>query len=65
MVAGIAALCMPQVAVISFASVFLHDFVHAGSAAIGAVLVAVQLGAACMRVWSGRLSGLEQPHARR
>ncbi|CAB3784787.1 putative MFS-type transporter [Paraburkholderia caffeinitolerans] len=54
MVAGIAALCMPQVAVISFASVFLHDFGHAGSAAIGAALVAVQLGAACMRIWSGR-----------
>lgn len=54
MVAGIAALCMPQVAVISFASVFLHDFGHAGSVAIGAVLVAVQLGAACMRIWSGR-----------
>lgn len=54
MVAGIAALCMPQVAVISFASVFLHDFGHASGAAIGAVLVAVQLGAACMRVWSGR-----------
>ncbi|WP_043283577.1 MFS transporter [Paraburkholderia oxyphila] len=54
MVGGIAALCMPQVAVISFASVFLHDFGHAGSAATGAALVAVQLGAACMRVWSGR-----------
>lgn len=54
MVAGIAALCMPQVAVISFASVFLHDFGHAGSAATGAALVAVQFGAACMRVWSGR-----------
>jgi MFS family permease len=54
MVGGIAALCIPQVAVISFASVFLHDFGHAGSAAIGAALVAVQFGAACMRVWSGR-----------
>ncbi|MFD1559026.1 MFS transporter [Paraburkholderia silviterrae] len=54
MVGGIAALCMPQVAVISFASVFLHDFGHAGSAATGATLVAVQVGAACMRVWSGR-----------
>ncbi|NLP61403.1 MFS transporter [Paraburkholderia sacchari] len=54
MVAGIAALCVPQVAVISFASVFLHDFGHAGSVAIGAALVAVQLGAACMRIWSGR-----------
>ncbi|QBQ95902.1 MFS transporter [Paraburkholderia pallida] len=54
MVGGIAALCMPQVAVISFASVFLYDFGHAGCAATGATLVAVQLGAACMRVWSGR-----------
>lgn len=53
-VGGIAALCMPQVAVISFASVFLHDFGHAGSAAAGAALFAVQFGAACMRVWSGR-----------
>lgn len=45
---------MPQVAVISFASVFLHDFGHAGSAATAAALFAVQFGAACMRVWSGR-----------
>lgn len=54
MVGGIAALCMPQVAVISFASVFLHDFSHVGSAATGAALAAVQFGAASMRVWSGR-----------
>lgn len=54
MVGGIAALCMPQVAVITFASVFLHDFGRAGSAATGAALAAVQIGAAVMRVWSGR-----------
>lgn len=42
MVGGIAALRMPQVAVISFASVFLHDFGHAGRAATGTALVAVQ-----------------------
>ncbi|WP_322051073.1 MFS transporter [Paraburkholderia bannensis] len=54
MVGGIAALCMPQVAVITFASVFLHDFGHMGSEATGAVLAAVQIGAAVMRVWSGR-----------
>ncbi|WP_321884247.1 MFS transporter [Paraburkholderia bannensis] len=54
MVGGIAALCMPQVAVITFASVFLHDFGHVGSEASGAVLAAVQIGAAVMRVWSGR-----------
>ncbi|WP_322006761.1 MFS transporter [Paraburkholderia tropica] len=51
---GIAALCMPQVAVISFASVFLHDFGHMHGVAIGAALAAVQGGAAVMRVWSGR-----------
>ncbi|CAG9206451.1 MFS transporter [Paraburkholderia tropica] len=51
---GIAALCMPQVAVISFASVFLHDFGHVRGVAIGAALAAVQGGAAVMRVWSGR-----------
>ncbi|WP_241030804.1 MFS transporter [Paraburkholderia sp. Ac-20347] len=53
-VIGIAALCMPQVAVISFASVFLHDFGHVHGVAIGAALAAVQGGAAVMRVWSGR-----------
>jgi MFS family permease len=54
MVGGIAALCMPQVAVITFASVFLHDFGHAGAAVAGVVLASVQIGAAVMRVWSGR-----------
>ncbi|MBB3256309.1 MFS family permease [Paraburkholderia bannensis] len=54
MVGGIAALCIPQVAVITFASVFLHDFGHAGAAVAGGALASVQLGAAVMRVWSGR-----------
>ncbi|MBN3855303.1 MFS transporter [Paraburkholderia sp. Ac-20340] len=54
LVGGIAALCMPQVAVIAFASVFLHDFAHAGAATAGVVLAIVQIGAACLRVWSGR-----------
>jgi MFS family permease len=54
MAGGIAALCMPQVAIITFASVFLHDFGHAASAAAGVVLASVQIGAALMRVWSGR-----------
>ncbi|WP_322043921.1 MFS transporter [Paraburkholderia sp. J67] len=54
LVGGIAALCMPQVAVISFASVFLHDFVHVGGMAIGVSLAVVQAGAAVLRVWSGR-----------
>lgn len=54
MVIGVGALCMPQVAVLSFASIFLHDVGHAGTVAVSATLFAVQGGAAFMRVWSGR-----------
>ncbi|WP_028229327.1 MFS transporter [Paraburkholderia ferrariae] len=53
-VLGMAALCMPQVAVLSFASIFLHDVGHAGTVAVSATLATVQGGAAVMRVWSGR-----------
>ena len=53
-VAGIGILCAPQFAVLSFGTVFLHDFGHAGLAAITAIMVAVQVGAMAMRVWSGR-----------
>lgn len=51
---GIAALCVPQLAVVTFAAVFLHDFSHAGVVTISATMAAVQTGAAIMRVWSGR-----------
>jgi MFS family permease len=54
MVTGIGMLCIPQVAVLSFASIFLHDVGHAGTLAVSATLVAVQGGAAFMRVWGGR-----------
>ena len=53
-VAGIGILCAPQFAVLSFGTVFLHDFGHLGLAAITAAMVAVQVGAMGMRVWSGR-----------
>ena len=53
-VAGIGILCAPQFAVLSFGTVFLHDFGHAGLAAITATMVTVQVGAMAMRVWSGR-----------
>jgi MFS family permease len=53
-VTGIGMLCVPQVAVLSFAGIFLHDVGHAGTAAVSATLVAVQSGAAFMRVWGGR-----------
>ena len=53
-VAGIGILCAPQFAVLSFGTVFLHDFGHAGLATITATMVFVQIGAMVMRVWSGR-----------
>ncbi|MGU7840383.1 MFS transporter [Burkholderia sp. AW33-5] len=53
-VLGIGALCAPQFAVLTFATVFLHDFGRLGLAGISAAMVALQLGAMVMRVWSGR-----------
>jgi MFS family permease len=53
---AIGLLCFPQVAVLTFASVFLHDFAELGTAAISASLAAVQVGAMIMRVWSGRFT---------
>ncbi len=51
---GMAVLAMPQVAVLTFGTVFLHDVAHASVAAISFTLGAVQAGAAITRVWSGR-----------
>jgi len=53
-VAGIGILCAPQFAVLSFGTVFLHDFGHVGLGTITAAMVFVQVGAMAMRVWSGR-----------
>lgn len=53
---AIGLLCFPQVAVLTFASVFLHDFVGLGTVATSASLAAVQIGAMVMRVWSGRFT---------
>lgn len=53
-VLGIGLLCAPQFAVLTFATVFLHDFGRLGLAGISAAMVVLQLGAMAMRVWSGR-----------
>lgn len=53
-VAAIGILCAPQFAILSFGTVFLHDFSHAGIAAVTAAMAALQCGAMVMRVWSGR-----------
>jgi MFS family permease len=50
---GIGALCVPQLAVVTFATVFLHDFSRAGVLLISVTMAAVQTGAAIARVWSG------------
>ncbi len=47
-------LCFPQVAVLTFTTVFLHDFAGIGTLVTSAALAAVQIGAMVMRVWSGR-----------
>ena len=52
--AGIGILCAPQFAVLSFGTVFLHDFAGLGVGSIAAVMALVQLGAMVTRVWSGR-----------
>jgi MFS family permease len=51
---GIGALCVPQLAVLTFGTVFLHDFNQASVLLISATMAAVQTGAAIARVWSGR-----------
>ncbi len=53
---AIGLLCFPQVAVLTFASVFLHDFAGMGTWVTSATLAMVQTGAMTMRVWSGRFT---------
>lgn len=53
-VLGIGILCAPQFAVLTFATVFLHDYLHAALAPITAVMLSVQAGAIVARLWSGR-----------
>jgi MFS family permease len=53
-VLGIGVLCVPQFAVLTFATVFLHDAAHVGVIEISATMAVLQLGAIVMRVWSGR-----------
>jgi len=51
---AIGILCFPQVSVLTFATIFLHDVGHAGLGLISVTMAAIQIGAAVMRVWSGR-----------
>ncbi|WP_267244238.1 MFS transporter [Streptomyces sp. PR69] len=49
-----ALLTMPQIAVLSFAGIFLHDAKGAGLVVGSATILVVQIGGAAVRVWSGR-----------
>lgn len=51
---AISVMCCPQFAVLTFATVFLHDFSQAGIGTLTGVMVAVQLGAMVARVAAGR-----------
>ncbi|MCI1014078.1 MFS transporter [Herbaspirillum sp. C7C2] len=51
---GIGLLCAPQVALISFGGIFLHEAGQAGLLAISVLLTLVQVGAALARIASGR-----------
>ena len=53
MALAIGLLCVPQGAVVAFATVFLRDFAHANVLTLSLTMAAVQGGAAVMRVWSG------------
>ncbi|GGF08704.1 MFS transporter [Aliidongia dinghuensis] len=50
---GIGLLCVPQLAVLTFGAIFLHDFAGVGVAVTSGALVVVQVGAGILRVWSG------------
>ncbi|MBN3787996.1 MFS transporter [Burkholderia sp. Ac-20353] len=53
-------LTVPQIAVLTFAGVFLHDERQVGIATLATTLVLVQVGGAALRVWSGRYTDKHQ-----
>lgn len=54
MIAAIGLFSVPQFAVITFASIFLHDVCRAGIAVTAGVMIVIQSGAIVARIWSGR-----------
>jgi MFS family permease len=53
-VLGIAALAIPQCAILTFATVFLHDAGHVAIVGLTSAMVAIQVGAMVLRIASGR-----------
>lgn len=54
MVAAISLLCGPQFAVLTYATLFMHDVLQLGGLSISCALAVVQAGAIVGRLWSGR-----------
>lgn len=54
LVLGIGLLCAPQFAVLTFATVFLHDYAKASVGVISITMLVIQIGAMTSRIWSGR-----------
>ena len=50
----IGVLCAPQLGIVTFGAVFLHDFAQASIITSSAALMIVQIGAGIARVWSSR-----------
>ncbi|MFX7816484.1 MFS transporter, partial [Acinetobacter baumannii] len=64
---GTGLLCAPQVALISFGGIFLHEVGQAGLLLISVLLTLVQVGAAVARIASGRWTdrrGQRRPYLR-
>ncbi len=57
---AIAILCGPQFALLTFGSVFLHDFGEFSMSVCSASLAVIQIGAMILRVWSGRWTDKHQ-----
>ncbi len=53
-VLAIGILCGPQFALLTFGSVFLHDFAHIDVSVVSVCLATIQIGAMVSRIWSGR-----------
>ncbi|CAM4302573.1 hypothetical protein F901_01799 [Acinetobacter dispersus] len=53
LVIAIGVLCAPQFAILTFTSVFFHDFAHFDLWITTVTLLIIQLGAIAFRVWSG------------
>jgi MFS family permease len=47
-------LTVPQIGVLTFTAVYLHDAKHAGTLTVVLTLLVVQFGGAALRIWSGR-----------